>query len=118
MFKKTGEIKVASKGGDSEDEILEIIDGGAEDVEEFNEDDKVKYLVYADPASYSHILDYLKQQGFIVESSELMMKPTMVTEVSDKDKVGQVLGFLERLEDHDDVQKVYANFDIDDTLIS
>src|SRR3989338_605318 len=61
MFKKTGEIKVSSKGGNSEDEILEIIDGGAEDVEDSNDDGSLKYLVYTDPTGYSQVLDYLKQ---------------------------------------------------------
>lgn len=118
MFKKVGEIKVASKGGDSQEEILEIIDGGAEDVEELNEDSRLKYLVYTDPTAYSQVLDYIKGQGFDIEFSEVIMKPTIVTEVKEKDKAEQVLRFIERLEEHDDVQKVYANFDIEDSLIS
>lgn len=118
MFKKMGEIKVASKGGSSEDEILEIIDGGAEDVEEFNEDSKLKYLVYTDPTGFSQVLEYLKGQGFGVESSEVIMKPTILSEITDKDKAESVLNFVDRLESHDDVQKVYANFDIAEELIS
>src|SRR3989344_1854507 len=71
MFKKTGEIKVSSKSNRREDEILEIIDGGAEDVEELDEEGKLKYLVYADPTSYSQVLNYLKEHGFTVEFSEV-----------------------------------------------
>lgn len=118
MFKKTGEIKISGKGGDSEEEILEIIDGGAEDVEEFNEEGRLKYLVYTDPTSYSQVLDYLRQKGFSVESSEVIMKPVMLTEITDNEKAEKVLSFTEKLEEHDDVQKVYANFDIDDNLIN
>lgn len=117
MFKKMGEIKVLGKGGTSEDEILEIIDGGAEDVEELAEDGKLKYLVYTDPTSYSQVLDYLKQYGFIVEFSEIIMKPTMLTEITDKEKAEKALAFAERLESHDDVQKVHANFDIPEGLL-
>ena len=117
MFKKTGEIKAASKGGDSQDEVLEIIDGGAEDVEEFDENGSLKYLVYTDPTSYSQVLSYLKEHGFTIESSGVIMKPIMLTEITDKDKAEKVLNFTERLEDHDDVQKVYANFDIADDLL-
>ncbi len=117
MFKKTGEIKVSSKGGSSEDEILEIIDGGAEDVEEFNEEGKLKYLVYTDPTGFSQVVDYLKQKEFGIEFSEVIMKPTILTEVTDKEKAEKVLSFTERLESHDDVQKVYANFDIAEGLL-
>ena len=117
MFNKTGEIKVTSKGGNNEDEILEIIDGGADDVEELTEDGKLKYLVYTDTTSYSKVLEYLKDKSFNVEFSEVIMKPTIFTEITDKDKAEKVLNFTEKLEEHDDVQKVYANFDIPDTLI-
>lgn len=117
MFKKMGEIKVLGKGGSSEDEILEIIDGGAEDVEELEEDGKLKYLVYTDPTSYSQVLDYLKGQNFEIEFSEIIMKPTMFTEITDKDKAEKALAFAERLENHDDVQKVHANFDIPEGLL-
>lgn len=117
MFKKMGEIKVASKGGSSDDEILEIIDGGAEDVEELDEEGKLEYLVYTDPTAYSATLEYLKNQGFNVEHSEILMKPTILTEITDKEKAEKVLSFTERLEDHDDVQKVYANFDIAENLL-
>lgn len=117
MFKKMGEIKVLGKGGSSEDEILEIIDGGAEDVEELNEEGNLRYLVYTDPTSYSQVLDYLKGQNFEVEFSEIIMKPTMLTEITDKEKAEKVLAFAERLENHDDVQKVHANFDIPEGLL-
>lgn len=118
MFKKTGEIKVAGKGGSAEDEIFEIIDGGAEDVEELYEDEKLKYLVYTDPTSYSRILEYLKGQNFEIEFSEIIMKPTMLTEITDKEKAEKALAFAERLENHDDVQKVHANFDIPEELMT
>lgn len=117
MFKKVGEIKVSSKGGDSQEEILEIIDGGAEEVEEFQEDQKLKYLIYTDPTSLSGVVDYLKDKNFNVESAEVIMKPAILTEITDKEKAEKVLAFAEKLEEHDDVQKVYANFDIDESLI-
>ena len=117
MFKKMGEIKVLGKGGTSEDEILEIIDGGAEDVEELIEEGNKKYLVYTDPTSFSQVLDYLKSQNFEIEFSEIIMKPTMFTEITDKDKAEKALAFAERLENHDDVQKVHANFDIPEGLL-
>jgi YebC/PmpR family DNA-binding regulatory protein len=118
MFKKVGEIKVAGKGGDTQEEILEIIDGGAEDVEEYNEDGRLKYLVYTNPTSLFDMSDYLKKHGFTVESAEAMMKPVITVKISDKEKAEQLINFLEKLETHDDIQKVYANFDIPESLLS
>lgn len=118
MFKKVGEVKVAAKGGDTQEEILEIIDGGAEDVEEFSGEGKGKYLVYVDPTALSAISDYLVQKGFSIESSEVIMKPTILVEISDKEKAEKLISFTEKLEEHDDIQKVYATFDIPEELIT
>jgi YebC/PmpR family DNA-binding regulatory protein len=118
MFKKVGEIKVATKGGDSQNEILEIIDTGAEDVEEFNEEGKLKYLVYVDPTTFSQVNNSLKEKNFTIESAEIIMKPTIFTEITDQEKADKVLAFTERLESHDDIQKVYANFDIAESLLN
>lgn len=117
MFKKIGEIKVLGKGGDSQEEILEIIDGGAEDVEELTEEGRLKYLVYADTTAYFGVCDFLKQNGFTIEYSEIIMKPTILIEIKDKEKAEQILSFTEKLEEHTDIQKVYANFNIDESLL-
>lgn len=118
MFQKIGEIKVVGKGGEKEEEILEIIDCGAEDVEELQEEGRLKYLVYVDPTALSSTTDYLKQKAYAIESSEIIMKPTITVEITDKEKAEQIINFAEKLESHDDIQKVYANFDIPDELIS
>lgn len=117
MFQKVGSIKVRSKGGNSEDEILEIIDGGADDVEEYLEENEPKYIVYVDVTGLSALNNYLKERGFSIESSEVLMKPTMLTEIKEKEKAEQIINFTERLESHDDIQKVYANFDIPEALL-
>lgn len=118
MFKKVGEIKIASKGGTSDEEILEIIDAGAEDVEEYNEDGSLKYLVYTDPTTFSQVSKTLKELGFDVEHAEVIMKPTILTEITEKEKADKVLAFTEKLESNDDIQKVYANFDIAEELLN
>jgi YebC/PmpR family DNA-binding regulatory protein len=118
MFKKVGEIKIAGKGGSSDDEILEIIDAGAQDVEEFEDEGSLKYLVYTDPTAFSQVSKSLKEQGFTAESAEIIMKPTILAEVNDKEKAEKVLAFIEKLESNDDIQKVHANFDIDESLIN
>jgi len=54
----------------------------------------------------------LSAAGYEAESAELSMEPTTTVEISDEKTARAVLQFMERLEDLDDVQNVYANFDI------
>ena len=117
MFDRKGEIKIASKGGGVEDEILELIDLGAEDVEEFEEDGAKKYLVYVEIPSLTEVSTKITQSGYTVESSETIFKPNITVEITDADTAQKVLDFAEKLEENDDVQKVYANFDIPEELV-
>lgn len=127
MFDRKGEIRVKGKGGSSEEEMLELIDLGAEDVEEFEEDGitdsaeassvKQKYLVYVEGSQLNTMSNKITQAGFVVESIELIYKPNTLVEITDAEAAKKVLEFAEKLEELDDVQKVYANFDIDEKLI-
>jgi YebC/PmpR family DNA-binding regulatory protein len=117
MFDKKGEIKVQSKGGNLEDEMLELIDLGAEDVEEFNEEGISKFLIYTVPTGLIDVSTKITQSGYTVDGSELIFKPNLTTEVSDPETVRKVLDLAEKLEDHDDVQRVYANFDIPESVM-
>lgn len=118
MFTKKGEIKVTGKGGGSEEEILELIDLGAEDVEELDNDGKRVYLVYTESPELNTMSTKITQAGYGVESTELAMIPTVTTVIADKETAEKVLNFAENLEEHDDVQKVYANFDISDNILT
>jgi YebC/PmpR family DNA-binding regulatory protein len=117
MFDKKGEITISSKGGAKDDEMLELIDLGAEDVEDFEEDGAQKYLVYTQIPSLSEMSNKIAQSGFTVETAEMINKPNIITEIREKDKVEKVLHFISLLEDHDDIQKVSANFDIPEDLL-
>lgn len=117
MFEKKGEIKVASKSGDSDSEMLELIDLGAEDIEEYDEDGVNKYLIYTEPGHLNTIGQILVQAGFKIESQDLIMKPTSVQIIDDKTLAEKVITFADKLEGHDDVQKVFSNFDIPEGLI-
>lgn len=117
MFDKKGEIKVVSKGGSSEEEMLELIDLGAEDVEDFKEEEMRKYLVYIESPEVNTMSTKITQAGYEVESAEIAMKPNIVTAVTDKETVNKVLEFAEKLDSHDDIQKVYANLDIPEEMV-
>lgn len=118
MFDRVGEIKVKTKGGTLEDEVLELIDLGAIDVEDFVDEDGVqKYFIYTDSDQLNQVSNKIAQSRFEVEESGLVYKPNVSVTVSDPVEANKLLEFSERLEDLADAQKVYANFDIPEGLI-
>lgn len=117
MFEKKGLLHVKSKGQDPDEEELALIDAGAEDIEAIDENGK-KYLIYTEPTDTAQVSKNITQSGFEVLSMEIMYKPTITTEIKDKETAEKVLHFSERLEDHDDIQMVSSNFDISDEIAS
>ena len=59
----------------------------------------------------------MEAEGFKAETSELSRLPQNTVEVTDEAVAGQILKLLDKLEEHDDVQNVYANFDISEDLM-
>lgn len=117
MFDQKGEIRVKTKGGSSDEEQLELIDLGAEDVEEYEEPDAQgnsiqKYLVYTERSELNTMGTKIAQSGYEVESLELVMKPNTITDINDNEVAQKVINLAQKLESHDDIQKVYANFNL------
>ena len=120
MFERGGGIKVRSqmsKVKSKEDEMLELIDLGAEDVEDYLDDNMQKYLVYTQSPELNTMGNKITRAGFGVESQELVYKPNIFVAIHDSETAKKVLEFTEKLEELDDVQKVFANFDIPEELI-
>lgn len=117
MFGRVGQIKVKSKGGSKEDEMLELIDLGVEDVEDYLEENIQTYLVYVKGPELNTMSTNITRAGYGVEKAEIVYKPNTLTEIKDEEKAKKVLEFAGRLEELDDIQKVYANFDISENLI-
>lgn len=115
MFQKKGEIVVKSKG--NKEEILKLIDLGVEDVEDFEEENIQKYLVYTEGTKVAEVSTKITQAGFEVEKAEMVLKPNNMMKIKDPEIAKKVMEFAQKLEELDDVQKVYSNFDIDENLI-
>jgi YebC/PmpR family DNA-binding regulatory protein len=107
MFDRKGVITVRSEGKDPEEIGLAAIEAGADDVQV--EADSVE--ISTDPAAFEAVRAALEQLGVSVENAELTMQPRQTVAV-EEDKAAAVLRLLEALEEDDDVQQVYANFDI------
>ena len=114
QFEQKGLISVPLKGRDPDEVSLAAIDAGASDV---SSPDAGAVVVYTEPADLESVRKALTDAGYEPDSAELSMEPTTRVEVTDEKAARQVLLFMERLEDLDDVQNVYANFDIPDALM-
>jgi len=108
MFEKKGLIYVNAEK-QNEDALMEIaLDAGAED---FRREDE-QYIVTAAPADFHAVKSAIQAKGVTVAESELAMVPKTTVKVEGRD-AETLLRLIESLEELDDVQKVWANFDID-----
>jgi len=109
MFEKKGQIYIAAKGGDIEDALLEAaLDAGAEDVKREDE----QFIVTTTPFEVHVVKSALEAKGIAIQEAEIAMLPKSTVKVEGKD-AESLLKLIESLEELDDVQKVWANFDID-----
>lgn len=99
---------VVHKNQNSDDQILSLIDLGAQDVEETED----SLEVYVDPKQLSAIKEKAQDKGFRVRSFELVQNPKTLKTVTGEKEAGKALTFLNNLEEHDDVQKVFATLDV------
>ncbi|MGQ9556837.1 MAG: YebC/PmpR family DNA-binding transcriptional regulator [Desulfurispora sp.] len=110
QFQKKGLIVVEPGAGISEDELLlAALDAGAEDMK--TEEDS--YEIYTAPEEVEAVRQKLVEQGMVVAAAEVTMLPQTTVQLSGKE-AEQMLKLMEALEEHDDVQEVYANFVIDE----
>lgn len=113
IFQRKGYI-VVEQSQASEDELMNIIlDAGAEDLKE----DGSNYEIFTSPEDYEAVDKALKDKGIEVAVSTLSMVPQNYVQLEGK-KAEQCLKLMDALEDQDDAQHVWANFDIDEEEIS
>ncbi len=112
MFDRRGLITVVGK---SEDDVLAAAaEGGAEDVRPA---DDGRFEVVTDVAAFTSVKDALAAAGIEIESAELTMLPQTTVEL-DASGARPVLKLLDLLDDHDDIQNVYMNFDVPDEVLA
>lgn len=109
QFEQKGIISIPLNGQDPDEITLAAIDAGASDV---SSPDAGAIVVITQPNELEAVRRAMAGAGYEADSAELSMEPTTTVEISDEKTARQVLQFVERLEDLDDVQNVYANFDI------
>ncbi len=107
MFDKKGYI-VVEKAAKAEDELFDLaIDAGADDLR----DDEDNFEIITSPENFEKVVSAVKEAGVEPQVAEVSMVPQNYVKLEGQD-ARQMLKLMEALEDHDDVQKVSANFDI------
>ena len=114
MFKSKALVRVKREGVDEDALIGDALDAGAEDVVT---DDSDVFEIYGAVADLDKIKDALVSKKYPIESAEPTKKPDVLVAL-DENNAGKVLKMIEQFEDHDDVQKVWANFDIPDQVLA
>lgn len=113
QFERKGVIAVPHSI--DEERIMDVaMEAGAEDLADEDE----RWLVTTAPAELMAVRGALEQAGIKTDSSELAMVPTSTVEVASESEARKVLRLIEALDDHDDVQNVYSNFDIPDAVMA
>ena len=113
MFDKKGVI-VFDREGVQEDELLEAaLESGAEDLQT----SESQFEVLTDPADFVEIKEALESRGFQPILAELQLRPKNTVRIDEEKPAQQVIKLVEMLEEHDDVNNVFANFDIPDKLL-
>jgi YebC/PmpR family DNA-binding regulatory protein len=109
LFEKKGYI-VIDKAARPEEELFDIaIEGGADDVR----DDGENFEIITSPENFESVQSAIKSAGIEPQVAEVSMVPQTYIKLEGS-SAQQMLRLMEAMEDHDDVQKVYANFDIDE----
>jgi YebC/PmpR family DNA-binding regulatory protein len=112
MFERKGVIFVDAEGRDEEEVMMAAIDAGAEDV--LSEGDT--FEIHTGPTDFMTVRAALEAAGIQYSSAELTMIPKNTVALSESD-ARKTLRLLDALEDNDDIQEVYANFDIPDHVM-
>ncbi len=112
MFHKKGDIVIAKSAAKEDDLMGIVLEAGADDLR----DDGENWEVLTDPSAFEAVLDAVKKAGIQPVSAEVAMIPQNYIKLEGQ-QATQMIRLVEALEEHDDVQNVHSNFDIDQKLL-
>ncbi len=112
MFTKKGVIAVP-KGGDEEKLMEIVLEAGADDLS----DEGDNWEILTDPKDYEAVIDALQAAKITPEHAEITMIASTYTKLEGT-HANAMIRLLEAIEDHDDMQNVYSNFDMDEAAVA
>jgi YebC/PmpR family DNA-binding regulatory protein len=111
-FDRKGVVTIKTQGK-TEDELLEhVLESGAEDIEYDEEESRI----ICQMTDFGTVFKYFEENGFELGESKLEYMPQNYIKITEVEDAKKVLKFIDAFEDHDDVQNVYHNMEIDDTI--
>ena len=113
-FDRKGVVEVTGEGLDEDELMMAAIDAGADDLEA-NDDG---FEVTCDPTVLSQVGEGLKNAGYNIETMEIQMVPKNTVAINNKNDAAKMMSLVERFEENEDVEAVYANFDIPDEIMA
>jgi YebC/PmpR family DNA-binding regulatory protein len=114
QFERKGVILVPKSAGATEDDLmLAALEAGAEDITDAGE----QWQVTTPPSDVGAVRAAIEAAGMLIESAEVTLLPTTTVSLQSESDAKKVLHVVDLLEEHDDVQNVYANFDIPDSIL-
>jgi YebC/PmpR family DNA-binding regulatory protein len=113
LFERQGIVLVPADGVDEDELTMAAADGGAEDVAL----DGSTFEITSTPESLSAVREAVEGAGFAVESVEVARVPTTTVTIEDEAAARKILRLMDALEETDDVQDVFANFDIPEAVL-
>jgi YebC/PmpR family DNA-binding regulatory protein len=113
MFEKKGHLVIEKKAIDEEKLLSLALDAGAEDVQS---SDETEFAVVTAPSDFESVKKALSDAGIPTLSAEVTLLPKTSIRLEGRE-AEQMLNLMETIDDHDDIQKAYANFEVPDTLM-
>lgn len=107
LFQSLGRI-IIDKTKNLDEIFLFAADSGAEDVEEVTDE----FFIYTKPSFLKNVSGKFIKEGYEIKEVEIIQKPISPIYFDDVDKASRIINFIEKIEENDDVQKVYASFEI------
>ena len=113
LFNRKGVVIVPKAGLSEDDLMLAVLDAGAEEINDLGE----SFEVVSEPTDLLAVRTALQEAGIDYDSAESSLIPTMTVPI-DEDAARKVFKLIDALEDCDDVQNIYANFDVSDEIMA
>jgi YebC/PmpR family DNA-binding regulatory protein len=113
LFERRGVVLVSGDRVDEDELMLAAAEGGADDVSR----DGSSYEIVSAPVRLTSVREALEQAGYTIENAELTLVPKTTVEVADQADAKKVLRLIDQLEESDDVQDVFSNFDIPESVL-
>ncbi|NLC10813.1 MAG: YebC/PmpR family DNA-binding transcriptional regulator [Firmicutes bacterium] len=115
MFEKKGYIVIEKKAGlpEEDDLMMLALEAGAEDFQS----EKDSYHIYTSVDEFEATKKYLEDKNIKLALAEITMVPTTTVNIKSVETAEKLMALIETLEEHDDVQNVYTNFEIDDSIM-